>query len=66
MTDADIVRRFSIAAWLKPGAVGVKIADANRLVKYGFLERRRMVSYEYRLTHKGYVLAEANMVSEIF
>lgn len=66
MTDADICRRFSIAAWTKPGAVGVNINDAHRLVRAGLLKRRRMISYEFSLTHRGYILAEANIVSEIF
>jgi hypothetical protein len=63
--DVDIVRRFRLVTWSKPGRVGVKREDADRLVKAGYLERRRLASYEYRLTHAGYLLAEANIEKSV-
>lgn len=65
MTTEDIVRRFVLVAWKQPGVVGVRREDADRLVREGWLERRRMQKYEYRLTRRGYLLAEANVSESV-
>lgn len=65
MSDIDVLRRFKLAGWLKPKDVGVRREDANRLVSKGLLERRRMLTFEFRLTPKGYILAEANVTESV-
>lgn len=77
--DLRHLRKFSVTIWRRPAWVGkLTNKDVEPLVEQGFLERRDnpdhvstgrksgRAAFEYRLTHKGFVLAEANVISQIF
>jgi hypothetical protein len=75
MSTNDISRKllwkFGLVMWKGRGRV--RHSDLKPLIEAGFLEYRvnpvgrdpRMPAMQYRLTHRGYVMAEAGIESQV-